>query len=120
MAKVVGVGGVFIKTPDVEAWKGWYERVLGLKLEDFGGAIFPHPDIGHSLLAGFPADSDYFEPSKHALMVNLIVDDLDGVLARAAAADVTPIHRDDSDYGRFAHLIDPAGVKIELWQPPAD
>ncbi|HEY2177104.1 MAG TPA: VOC family protein [Caulobacteraceae bacterium] len=119
MANVVGVGGVFIKTSDIEAWKGWYERVLGVKLEGFGGAIFPHPDIGHSLIAPFAADSDYFAPSPHGVMVNLIVDDLDGVLARAAEAGETPLWREDGDYGCFAHLIDPAGVKIELWQPPA-
>lgn len=93
--------------------------MLGLKLEDFGGAIFPHPDIGHSLLAPFPADSDYFTPSPHGLMVNLIVDDLDGVLVRVAAAGEKPIWREDSEYGCFAHMMDPAGVKVELWEPPA-
>ena len=119
MAKVVGVGGVFIKTPDIAAWKAWYQTVLGLSLEDFGGAVFPHPDVGYTLIAAFPADSDYFAPSPHSLMVNLIVDDLDGVLARAAQAGVTPISSQDSEYGRFAALVDPAGVKVELWQPAA-
>ena len=121
MAKVVGVGGVFIKTGDVGAWKAWYQSVLGLTLEDFGGAVFPHPDIGHTLIAPFRAgaDTDYFAPSPHSLMVNLIVDDLEGVLARAAQAGVAPISSEDSEFGRFAALVDPAGVKIELWQPPA-
>jgi predicted enzyme related to lactoylglutathione lyase len=52
-------------------------------------------------------------------MVNLIVDDLDGALARAAEAGEEPLWREDSAFGRFAHLIDPAGVKVELWEPPA-
>jgi predicted enzyme related to lactoylglutathione lyase len=120
MAKVVGIGGVFIKTSDVKAWKAWYQRVLGLELEDYGAAVFPHPTIGVSQIAAFAGDSDYFEPSPHAVMVNLIVDDLDGVLARAAEAGVTPLSRQDGEYGRFAHLIDPAGVKLELWEPPAE
>ncbi|MGH7025320.1 MAG: VOC family protein [Caulobacteraceae bacterium] len=119
MAGVVGVGGLFVKTADIEAWKDWYRRVLGLTLEDFGGAVFQHPSIGHTLIAAFPDDSDYFAPSPHAVMINLIVDDLDGVLARAAEAGETPLSRDDGEYGRFAHLVDPAGVKVELWQPPA-
>jgi predicted enzyme related to lactoylglutathione lyase len=120
MAKVVGVGGVFIKTPDIEAWKTWYETVLGLTLEAFGGAMFQHPSIGYTLIAPFAADSDHFAPSTHAVMVNLIVDDLDGVLERAARAGVTPLSRmDGGEYGRFASLIDPAGVKLELWQPAA-
>jgi predicted enzyme related to lactoylglutathione lyase len=118
MAKVIGVGGVFVKTADIAAWKAWYARVLDLSLEDFGGAVFPHPAIGYSVFAPFAADSDYFDPSPHALMVNLIVDDLDGILARAAEAGETPLSRQDGEYGRFAHLIDPAGVKVELWEPP--
>jgi predicted enzyme related to lactoylglutathione lyase len=119
VAAVVGVGGVFIKAPDLAAWKAWYGRVLGVDLESFGAAIFPPQPLGQSLIAGFPADSDYFAPSPHTVMVNLIVDDLEGVLARAAEAGVTPLHREDSEQGRFAHLMDPAGVKLELWQPPA-
>jgi predicted enzyme related to lactoylglutathione lyase len=52
-------------------------------------------------------------------MVNFIVDDLDGLLAKAAAEGAEPTGRqDDADYGRFAWLVDPAGVKIELWEPP--
>jgi hypothetical protein len=26
----------------------------------------------------------------------------------------------NDDYGKFTWLLDPAGVKIELWQPPPD
>ncbi len=117
MAKVLGVGGVFIKAPDMEAWMAWYREVLGVTLEDFGGAIFKHPDVGFTTLAPFAPETDYFRPSSHPLMINLIVDDIDGVLAMAEAAGVEALGRQDEDYGRFAWLIDPAGVKVELWQP---
>ena len=53
-------------------------------------------------------------------MINLVVDDLEGVLAKAAAAGVEPIGREDDEYGRFAWVLDPAGVKLELFQPKAD
>ena len=51
-------------------------------------------------------------------MINLMVDDLDGVLARAAEAGVEPLDRNDADpSGRFAWLLDPGGAKVELWEP---
>ena len=50
-------------------------------------------------------------------MINLIVDDIDDVLANAHAVGVEALGRQDEVYGRFAWLIDPAGVKVELWQP---
>jgi predicted enzyme related to lactoylglutathione lyase len=120
MAKVVGVGGVFVKVADKAAWQAWYRDILGVEFETWGGAVFPHPSIGVSQISPFAADSDYFAPSEHGLMVNLIVDDLDALLARAAGHGVEPLWRDDSEYGKFAHFIDPAGVKLELWQPPAE
>jgi predicted enzyme related to lactoylglutathione lyase len=54
-------------------------------------------------------------------MVNLVVDDIDVVLEKARAAGVEPLGRDDGDeHGRFAWLLDPEDVKVELWQPPAE
>ena len=117
MARVVGLGGVFVKAPDLDAWRAWYRDVLGVRFEDFGAAIFGHPAIGFTTLAPFASDTDYFQPSPGPFMINLIVDDIDGVLAMAAAAGALPTGRQDEDYGRFAWLIDPAGTKVELWEP---
>ena len=117
MAKVLGLGGVFFKAEDPAAVGAWYARVLGFAVSDWGGAIFKHPAIGGTNWAPFAADTRYFEPSAAPFMINFIVDDLDGVLAKAAAEGVEPTGRQDEEVGRFAWLIDPAGVKIELWQP---
>jgi catechol 2,3-dioxygenase-like lactoylglutathione lyase family enzyme len=118
MAKVLGIGGIFFKTADPKALGDWYKRVLGFPVTDWGGAMFPHPAQGLTLWTPFKADTDHFAPSPHAFMVNLIVDDLDGVLERAKAEGVEPIGRqDDESFGRFAWILDPAGVKVELWQP---
>ena len=119
MARVLGVGGVFFKAADVESVKAWYVRVLGLELAAWGGAIFPPlPPHGYTVWAPFAADTSHFEPSTAPVMVNLMVDDLDGVLARVRGAGVEVLKQEDSDdFGRFAWIMDPSGLKLELWQP---
>jgi predicted enzyme related to lactoylglutathione lyase len=119
MAKVLGLGGLFIRAEDTEALSAWYGRVLGFPVTDWGGVRWPHPDKGYTLWSPFKADTKYFAPSTSPFMVNLIVDDLDGMLERARAEGVEPLCQEDQDpYGRFAWLLDPQGLKIELWQPP--
>jgi predicted enzyme related to lactoylglutathione lyase len=66
----------------------------------------------------FAADTGYFAPSDKEFMFNLMVDDLDGMLARIADAGVTGVSvLPDEGNGRFAHLMDPDGRKLELWEP---
>jgi predicted enzyme related to lactoylglutathione lyase len=123
MATVLGIGGLFVKADDPEALGAWYARVLGFELSDHGGAMWPPPADGYTLWSPFKADSDYFAPSRLPVMLNLRVDDLDGMVARAEAAGETILGRQDESYGRFAWLMDPQGLKIELWQhaePPAE
>jgi predicted enzyme related to lactoylglutathione lyase len=125
MAKVLGIGGVFLKADDPQRLFTWYERHLGLK--GGGGTMslfhWRHPDDppkeGMTVWSLFRRDSDYFGPGSQAAMVNYIVDDLDGMLEalRAAGANVDP-KREDSEYGRFGWVTDPEGNRIELWQPP--
>ncbi|PHY14214.1 glyoxalase [Caulobacter sp. B11] len=117
MAKVLGLGGIFFKAADPVAVREWYARVLGFEVHDWGGVVFDHPGVGKANWSPFAADTRYFEPSQAAFMINFIVDDLEGVLAKAAAEGVEPTGRQDEDMGRFAWLLDPAGVKIELWEP---
>lgn len=118
MARIVGIGGVFIKVADADAWRNWYAQVLGVSFDDWGGVSFQHPDIGYGVLSPFAPDTDYFEPSTQPFMINLIVDDLGGVLSRVQSAGVQWSGPEDNEYGRFAWLMDPAGIKVELWQPP--
>ena len=121
MAAVVGLGGVFYKAADKAKVKDWYDRVLGVTFTDWGGAMFEHPKAGCTQVTPFAADTDHFAPSRLPFMINLIVDDLDGVLARAEAAGGNPQGRQDYEgMGKFAWLMDPDGVKIELWEPAAE
>jgi predicted enzyme related to lactoylglutathione lyase len=120
MAEVTGLGGVFYKVEDPERTKKWYAETLGLGGD--WGIMFPFarsPD-GLSLLTAFKADTDYFGPSDKPFMINLRVDDLDGLVAALEAKSVEILGRQDEDYGRFAWILDCDGVKLELWQQLGD
>lgn len=125
MAKVLGLGGLFMASADPAATKAWYVRVLGLQANDYGGfdflqqpAVEAFEGAARTVFAPFSTESDYFAPSTLPYMLNLMVDDLDGMLARAKAEGVEPVQPgEDYDYGRFAWLMDPDGRKVELWQP---
>jgi predicted enzyme related to lactoylglutathione lyase len=123
MAKVIGIGGLFFKSADGAALRDWYARVLGLEFADWGGVVFT-PEAAAAtpgaatVFSPFAADTDYFAPSAKDFMFNLMVDDLDAMLARCKAAGVEPVKLfPDEANGRFAHILDPEGRKIELWQP---
>ena len=98
--------------------RDWYARVLGFDIQDWGGVIWPHPAIGQINWSVHEATTDYYDPSTAPFMVNFIVDDLEGVLAKAEGVDPVDVQIDET-YGGFGWLMDPAGVKIELWEPPA-
>jgi catechol 2,3-dioxygenase-like lactoylglutathione lyase family enzyme len=118
MAKVLGIGGVFFKVASPEANREWYQRVLGMEPSDWGGILFPHPDRGVVVWAPFRGDTKHFAPSAKDFMINLIVDDLDGIEARVTAAREKFLGRSDDDpQGRFAWILDPNGIKVELWEP---
>ena len=117
MAKVVGIGGIFFKTAKGSEVSEWYKSILGIEITEWGGAIFQQHS-SYQVWSPMQADTSYFEPSTQPFMVNFIVDDLDGILVRAKALGAEPVGRDDNDpYGKFAWMMDPAGNKIELWQP---
>jgi predicted enzyme related to lactoylglutathione lyase len=66
----------------------------------------------------FPDDTDYFAPSTKPFMLNLAVDDLAGILELAKAHGVEPVRTfDDQPNGRYAHIVDPEGTTLELWEP---
>lgn len=123
MARVLGLGGLFFKSDDPEATRAWYAKTLGLAFSDWGGVVFEpadaaaHPGAG-TVFSPFSASTEYFAPSDERFMFNLMVDDLDAMLAQCARAGVEPVQvMPDEANGRFAHLMDPDGRKIELWEP---
>jgi predicted enzyme related to lactoylglutathione lyase len=129
MARVTGIGGIFLRSRDPQALAGWYAQHLGITLNEYGGASFDWTDevpesTGTTAWSIFPDDTEYFGPGTPAgpqpYMVNYRVDDLDALLTQLTDAGVSiDPQRDDSPYGRFAWITDPEGNRVELWQPLA-
>jgi predicted enzyme related to lactoylglutathione lyase len=114
---VTGIGGLFFRSRDPAALKKWYQEVLGIPAP---GSWFFEQQAGQTVFEPFKADTDYF-PADRQWMLNLRVDDLDGLLASLAARSIAIITNpewDHPDTGRFARIHDPEGNPIELWQPP--
>jgi len=127
MAKITGIGGVFIKsTNDKDALAAWYRDNLGLKFEDWGGSIInwkddAQVDGGMTVWTTAAADSKWFAPSASGFMINYRVDDLDGLLAQLKQNGVPIVKGPDEEFnGKFAWIMDPDGNKVELWEPKAD
>jgi len=127
MARVTGIGGVFLRSKDPGAMAKWYAEHLGIKLMDFNGAAFQWSDevpegTGMTTWSAFPMDSKYFgegaEGAQQQAMINYRVDDLDGLLEQLQAKGVwVDPKRDNADYGKFAWIRDCDGNRVELWQP---
>ena len=117
MAKVTGLGGVFYVAKDPAATREWYAQMLGLT-GDYGPQLAwaeePH-ERPYSLISHFP-DDQYIRPGIGGFMINLRVDNCDAMVAQLKAKGVEILGQVDEGYGKFAWLLDPDGVKIELWE----
>lgn len=117
MAKVTGLGGVFYVVSDPAATRAWYRDMLGIE-GDYGPMLKWSEetcDTPYSLVSHF-ADDQYIKPGTGGFMINLRVDDCDGMVAQLKAKGVEILGESDEGYGKFAWLLDPDGIKIELWQ----
>ena len=117
MAKVTGLGGVFYVVEDPAATRAWYRDVLGIDGE-YGPQLDWSEETGdkpYSLISHFP-DDQYVKPGRGGFMINLRVDDCDGMVAQLKAKGVAILDSADEGYGKFAWLLDPDGIKIELWE----
>src|SRR3954447_24408154 len=115
MARVTGLGGVFYKVEDSEATARWYKEMLGVGGEWGATFAFSASPEGYTVLSPFKATTDYFAPSGAPFMINLRVDDLDGIIADLEAKGIEILGRQDEEYGKFAWILDCDGIKIELF-----
>ncbi len=126
MKKVTGIGGIFFKSKDPAKLKEWYQKHLGLNISQYGVSfewrqIDEPTHKGTTQWSPFPETTKYFEPSSKDFMVNYRVDNLLELVEELKKENVQLVDSIESyEYGKFVHLIDLEGNKIELWEPPAN
>jgi len=121
--KVTGIGGIFFKTESPDKMKAWYSKNLGLVTDEFGSPFefrnANNPDeINYLQWSPFSQETKYFEPSKKEFMINYRVENLVELVAELKKDGVEIIDDiEEFEYGKFIHIMDPEGNKIELWEP---
>jgi predicted enzyme related to lactoylglutathione lyase len=126
MKRVTGIGGIFFKAKDAPALQAWYQRHLGIDVQAWGGTAFTWTDSDGKPTGGTTVwsvardESKQFAPSTASFMINYRVEDVHAVVNALKAEGCNVLEKiDDSEFGKFAWVIDPEGNKVELWQPPA-
>ena len=123
MPKVTGIGGIFFFSDNIAETKAWYIKNLGLEINDWGAVSFDsrnmnNPDEINTLQwTLFKKGSDYFAPSKKEFMINYRVQNIEELVNELKEKNVTVVDSIASyDYGKFVHIMDSEGNKIELWE----
>jgi len=123
MKKVTGIGGIFFKCKDPKIMREWYQKHLGLNTNQYG-AVFEWRQGADSTRKGFTQWSPfgektkYFEPSTKDFMINYRVENLEALVDELKKEDVAIADKIETvEYGKFVHIIDVEGNKVELWEP---
>lgn len=121
--KVTGIGGIFFRSKNPQETRAWYGKNLGLAIDDYGSpfefrnANRPN-EINYLRWSPFEENSKYLEPSKKEFMINYRVQNIEGLVKKLKKNGVNIIDEiEEFEYGKFVHLIDLEGNKIELWEP---
>ena len=123
MKKVTGIGGVFFKCKDREKVKEWYSKHLGLKMDQYGTSFeWRQGDdpskYGITQWSAFSDSTKYFDPSVKDFMINYRVHDMESLVIELKRDGVMIVDSIESfNYGKFVHILDNEGNKIELWEP---
>lgn len=127
MPKVTGIGGIFFYSDNLKETQKWYSKNLGIEMNDWGSSSFDSRDLNNPEQINslqwkpFKKGDEYFSPSKKEFMINYTVQNLDGLVKKLKENGVTILDSIESyDYGKFVHILDKEGNKIELWEPIPD
>ena len=122
--KAIGIGGIFFFSDNPKETKEWYTKNLGLEMNEWGACSFDSrninkPDEINTLQWSlFKTGSDYFAPSKKEFMINYRVQNLEALITKLKENGVTIVDEIVTyDFGKFIHIMDAEGNKIELWEP---
>jgi len=121
--RVIGIGGIFFKSENPQKTKEWYARNLGLVTDAYGSSFESRntnkpEEINYLQWSPFKEDTTYFEPSQKEFMINYRVENLVDLVEELKSNGVTICDKIESfDYGKFVHILDADGHKIELWEP---
>jgi len=125
MKRVTGIGGIFFKAKDAPALRAWYQKHLGIDVQPWGGAAFTWDDgegnaIGGTTIWSVSSGSDGQVAEEKAFTINYRVHDVHALVKALRDEGCNVLDKvDESEYGKFAWVIDPEGNKVELWEPPA-
>jgi predicted enzyme related to lactoylglutathione lyase len=121
--KVTGIGGIFFKCKDPIKVKEWYKTHLGLDTDKYGTSFVwwqgaDSTKKGFTLWSPFKETTKYFEPSTRDFMINYRVENLETLVELLKKEGVTITDTIEAvSYGKFVHIIDIEGNKVELWEP---
>ncbi len=121
--KVTGVGGIFFKAKNPSELRKWYGENLGLTVDDYGSPFefrntHRPEEINYLNWDAFEDSTNYFNPSEKEFMINYRVQNIEGLVEKLRKNKVTVVDEiSEYDYGKFVHIMDTEGNKIELWEP---
>lgn len=123
MKRVTGIGGIFFKAQEPDKLREWYAKHLGFKTNEYGSLFeWRSTDAperkGYTQWTTFSEKTKYFAPSEKQFMINYRVENLEKLVTLLREAGVTVVDEIETfEYGKFVHIMDPEGNKIELWEP---
>lgn len=123
MKRVTSLGGIFFKCKDPDKIKKWYTKHLGFNTDKYGTTFEwrqsdEQTKKGFTVWSPFNETTKYFEPSSKEFMINYRVENLDQLVEELKKEGVTVVDEIEVfDYGKFVHILDIEGNKIELWEP---
>lgn len=122
--KVTGIGGIFFCSDNPKEANEWYTKNLGIEINGWGSSSFDYRNVNkpEEVISmqwkAFKKGDDHFSPSQKELMINYTVQNIEGLVKQLKENGVTILDEIATyDFGKFIHIMDAEGNKIELWEP---